>query len=197
LERCAPSIPRFLRYRGPQRQVLVVAVINGWEGVLHFFGAGSVRGIKFAHNFLLRAHNGGSHKSEAQMTLQSPMRANLFHVLCSLYFPLFFPQNSSHPHPPYLWKSFFDLFIPCNLQEINNMHFSPVDESVTANPVFCQLLTQKEAILTQKALIFAFSQHSQIPQSGIFRSQRQPTACERVASDCPTAGGRRWPQTQD
>jgi hypothetical protein len=41
------------------------------------------------------------------------------------------------PHPPCLWKSFFNHFISYNLHVINNLHFRTVNESVTENPVFC------------------------------------------------------------
>ena len=44
------------------------------------------------------------------------------------------PVFTPYPHPPSLWKSFFDPFISCNLLGINSLHFRPVDESVTANP---------------------------------------------------------------
>ena len=77
-------------------------------------------------------------------------------VPCSLFpvFPLFFPQNRPAPHPPTLWKSFFDHFISCNLHIINNMHFWYVNESVTANPVFCPVFGQKRLFFASDLPLF-------------------------------------------
>jgi hypothetical protein len=65
-----------------------------------------------------------------------------------------YPKNGLPPTPPYLWKSFFDHFILCNLNEINSLHFCHVDESVTANPRFCPFLAPKRADLTPKTHFF-------------------------------------------
>jgi hypothetical protein len=99
--------------------------------------------------------------------LQSPQCAQ-FDSLLPSPFSLYLPQISGSPPPPYLWKSFFDHFISCNLLIINILHFYHVDESVTANLVFCPLFGQKEDIMVPKTLIFAFSENPQVPQFGIF-----------------------------
>jgi hypothetical protein len=93
----------------------------------------------FADYFPLRAHNGSSRNREAQMiTVPAPMRAFSVPGPWSRvpFIPRFFSQNPSTPHPPTLWKSFFDHFIPCNLQYINILHYSPVDEVVNLNADF-------------------------------------------------------------
>jgi hypothetical protein len=90
-------------------------------------------------------------------TVQSPTRAILFTVLCSLstaHCSPFLPLNSAYPPPPTLWKSFFDHFIPRNLRVFNNMHFCYVNESVTANPVFCPVFGQKGRFLVPDLPLF-------------------------------------------
>jgi hypothetical protein len=64
------------------------------------------------------------------------------------------PKIHLTPTPPYLWKSFFDPFIPCNFPIINSLHFSNVNESVTANPLFCPFLAPKSALLPPKWPLF-------------------------------------------
>jgi len=59
-------------------------------------------------------------------------------------------REAKNSLPPSLWKSFFCPSIACNLQEINSLHFQPVDESVTVDPRFCPYLTLKRADLTPK-----------------------------------------------
>jgi hypothetical protein len=63
------------------------------------------------------------------------------------FFSVSSPKIHQTPHPPYLWKSFFDHFISCNLQYINSLHFCTVDESVTANPRFFPVFGPKSAVL--------------------------------------------------
>jgi hypothetical protein len=63
-------------------------------------------------------------------TIQSPTRAILFRTP----FPRFFPSKSGTPPP--LWRPLIRPSINSNLNFFNNLHFLPVNESVTATPVF-------------------------------------------------------------
>jgi hypothetical protein len=86
-------------------------------------------------------------------TLQSPTRAILFpspSFLVPNLFPFFFPQKPPDSHPPTLWKSFFCGLIARNKHGINSLHFSNVNESVTANPVFCPIFGPKGGLYGQK-----------------------------------------------
>jgi hypothetical protein len=86
---------------------------------------------------------------------RKPVPYSLFSIPCfSSPFHRSFSLKSTYPHPPYLWKSFFDLFIPCNLQIINNIHFCSVDESVTANPRFCPFFGPKRGLFAPKWPLF-------------------------------------------
>src|ERR1035438_10169262 len=75
----------------------------------------------------------------------------------------FFPQNPPDPHPPYLWKSFFEQFIHYNLHVINSLHFYYVDELVTANPVFFPFFNQKWRCFVPKTPFFTLFASRKFP----------------------------------
>ena len=112
-----------------------------------------------ADYFALRAHNGSSHKREAQMiTVPAPIRA--FSVpgprsLFPAHFAVSSPKIDLTPTPLPCGNHFFGPSVFRNSHVFNSMHFHPVDESVTANRDFCPYLTPKRADLTPKSLFFA------------------------------------------
>jgi hypothetical protein len=79
----------------------------------------------------------------------------------------FLPQKSGTPTPPTRFPPFFGASSANNKRIINSLHFQPVNESVTPNPVFRPLFNQKEDILAQKSLFYAPPECQQIPQFGI------------------------------
>jgi hypothetical protein len=72
--------------------------------------------------------------------------------------PLSDGQNTAKisltPTPPPYGNHFFNPPIACNIHEINSLHFHPVDESVTANLLFCPFFGLKSADLTPKWPLF-------------------------------------------
>jgi hypothetical protein len=75
----------------------------------------------------------------------------------SLPFPRFFRQKHRHPTPLPYGKRLFDRRFARNLNGFNIMHFRPVDESVTTNPVFCPLFGQKGSHYGQNSPYFRVS----------------------------------------
>ena len=77
--------------------------------------------------------------------LQSPTRAILVSSPSSLVpvFPRFFSPKTALPPPPHPVEIFFRGLIARNQHGINSLHFGNVNESVTANPVFCPLFGPK------------------------------------------------------
>jgi hypothetical protein len=111
-----------------------------------------------ADYFPVMAHNQSMNKVQRTGTFYSLFPGPFFLVS----FLLFFSLKSADPHPPSLWKSFFNHFIPRNLHEINSLNFYPVDESVTVNLDLCPNLTPKRADSTPKCPLFRRISHTQL-----------------------------------
>jgi hypothetical protein len=96
----------------------------------------------------------------------------------------FLTPEKGYPHPPTLWKSFFDSFISCNLHDINSLHFRPVDESVTANPRFSSFFGLFWGKNGSKSAVFDGFLHG---QKSRLRQSRNSTASPKQQKRHPKA----------
>ena len=69
-------------------------------------------------------------------------------------FSLFLLPKQDHPTPPRLCTPFIDPFISCNRHGIKRLYFIPINESVTANCVFCPSFGRIVPIYPQESHIF-------------------------------------------